>query len=230
MTSVTLLQIKTRAREKADMENSNFIADPELLNYINEAYFNWYDLVVEAFEDYYLSADPFEVTLAAGVSIIDLPADFYKLAGLDKAISVGSDRFYTLKKTHWRGRNQTQNRFSYYGLQPQVTYRIFKDKIQMTPKAAAPGAYKLFYIPTATALVLDIDTIDTYNGFENLLIIDVAIKMLAKEESDPSLLLLERERLQAKMNDMLIDRDINNGEVIEDVNSDFESFNVGGIF
>lgn len=231
MATVTLAQIKSRARQKADMENSNFIQDPELLNYINEAYFTWYDLVVEAFEDYYLSADPLEFNLAAGVSQFTLPDDFYKLAGVDRAISINSNRFYPLRKTKWRGRNQTEDRFSYYGLQPTVTYRIFKDTIQFTPRDAALGDYKLFYIPLATALVDDGDEIDTYNGFENLLIIDVAIKMLAKEESDPSLLLLERQRLEEKMKEMLIDRDINNGEVIEETNGEWGyNWNTGGPF
>jgi len=229
--TVTLGQIKQRAREKADMVNSNFIEDPELLNYVNEAYFTWYDLVVEAFEDYYLSDEPFEITLAAGTSVIDLPDDFYKLAGLDRAVSVIGDRFYPLRKTLWRGRNQTEDRFSYYGLQPTVTYRIFSKKIQLTPKDAAGGAYKLFYIPVAIPLVDDLDEIDTYNGFENLLIIDVAIKMLAKEESDPSLLLMERERLEMKMKEMLIDRDINNGEVVEESNADWGyNWGTGGPF
>lgn len=232
MSTVTLAQLKTRARQKADMENSSFIQDPELINYINESYFNWYDLVVEAFEDYYLSDEPFEITLEKGENTIDLPADFYKLAGLDKSVSSpSSNQFYPLRKTLWRGRNQTENRFSYYGLQPTVTYRIFKDRIQLTPKDAADGLYKLFYIPLATPLVDDLDAIDTYNGFENLLIIDTAIKMLAKEESDPSLLLMERQRLEIKMKDMLIDRDINNGERVEETNSSLgDNWNIGGPF
>ena len=228
--TVTLAQIKQRAREKADMVNSNFIEDPELLNYINEAYFTWYDLVVAAFEDYYLSADPFEISLSSGTSTIDLPTDFYKLAGIDRATSptANEDGFYPLKKTLWRGRNQTHNRWSYWGLQPSVTYRLFKDKIQLTPKDAAGGTYKVWYIPVATPLALDQDSIDTYNGFEDLLIIDVAIRMLNKEESDPSMLLLERQRLEAKMQEMLIDRDINNGEVVEDVNADWGYSFYGG--
>jgi hypothetical protein len=231
MSSVTLLQIKDRARQKADMENSNFIEDPELLNYINEAYYTWYDMIVEVFEDYYLNDDPTEFTLASGESTIDLPADFYKLAGIDKAISTSGDKFYALKKTLWRQRNQVQNRFSYYGLQPQITYRIFKDKIKMTPPDAAGGTYRLYYIPLATALVLDTDVIETYNGFENLLIIDVAIKMLNKEESDPSMLLMERQRLEMKMTTMLVDRDINNGECIEDTNSEWDDdWGQGGVW
>ncbi len=217
MANVTLAQIKLRARQKADMVNSNFIEDPELLNYVNEAYFNWYDLVVTAFEDYYLD-EPAEFTILPGApGEIALPADFYKLAGLDKASDASGDRFYPLKKTLWRDRNRTEAAFSSYGLTPKTSYRIIKDKILLTPKDGSDGAYKLWYIPLATPLVDDSDTIATYNGFENLLIIDVAIKMLNKEESDVSILLMERARLEMKMKEMLIDRDINNGERIEEV-------------
>lgn len=219
MSSVTLAQIRTRARQKADMENSNYISAPELLNYINEAYYTWYDMIVAAFEDYYLD-DPTEFTILPGAAAeIPLPADFYKLAGLDKSISASFDRFYPLKKTRWRERNRTENSFSSYGLRPQTSYRIFKDKIIFTPADGSDGAYKLWYIPTVTPLVLETDTIETFNGFENILIVDVAIKMLNKEETDASMLLLERQRLESKMQEMLIDRDINNGERIEEVDS-----------
>lgn len=231
MSSVTLLQIKTRARQKADMENSNYIGDPELLNYINEALYTWYDIMVSAYEDYFLPAEPLLFTLPVGTDgLQDLPADFYKLAGLDRNISTGStDRFYPMKKTPWRGRTNTENTFR-YALTANVTYRIFKDKIQMTPKDSANGNYQLWYIPTATPFVTDTDSIDTVNGFENLLIVDVAIKMLAKEESDPSLLLMERERLTDALNEMRIDRDINEGERIEETFDSREGYGPTGDF
>lgn len=219
MSSITLAQIRIRAREKADMVNSNFIEDPELLNYINESYFTWYDMIVGAFEDYFLD-DPTEFSLAASVSEFPLPADFYKLAGIDKASDAGSDRFYPLRKTKWRERNRTENSFSTYALSPITSYRIIKDKILFTPKDGAAGSFKLWYIPTATPLVLETDTIDTYNGYENLLILDVAIKMLNKEESDPTMLMVERARIEKKMQDMLVDRDISGSERIEEVDGD----------
>jgi len=199
------------------MENSNFIEDPELLNYINEALYTWYDVMVEAYEDYFLPAEPTVFVLQPGTDgLFDLPGDFYKLAGLDRSISSGAtDRFYPMKKTPWRGRTNTENTFR-YALTANVTYRIFKDKIQMTPRDSANGTYQLWYIPVATPFVNESDSIETFNGFENLLIVDVAIKMLAKEESDPSLLLMERERLTAALDQMKIDRDINEGERIEE--------------
>lgn len=219
MSSVTLAQIRLRSREKADMVNSKFIEPPEHLDLINESYFTWYDMIVSAFEDYFLE-EPTEFVLAAGVSQFPLPADFYKLAGIDKASDAGSDRFYPLRKTKWRERNRTENSFSTYALSPITSYRIIKDKILFTPKDGALGSFKLWYIPVATPLVLETDSIDTYNGFENLLILDVAIKMLNKEESDPSMLMVERARIEKKMQDMLIDRDISGSERIEEVDGD----------
>ncbi len=217
MSSVTLAQIRTRARQKADMENSNFIEDPELLNYINEALYTWYDVMVEAYEDYFLPAEPLVFVLPVGTDgLFDLPEDFYKLAGLDRSVSPGgSDRFYPMTKTAWRGRNNTENTFR-YALTANVTYRIFKDKIQMTPRDSANGTYQLWYIPLAVPFVDETDSIDTFNGFENLLIVDVAIKMLNKEESDTSSLLMERDRLTKSLDLMKIDRDINESERIEE--------------
>jgi hypothetical protein len=213
------------------MENSNFIDAGELLNYINEAYFTWYDTMVEAYEDYYLPAEPVVFNLPNGTDgLFDLPADFYKLAGLDRSISSGNtDRFYPMKKTPWRGRTNTENTFR-YALTANVTYRIFKSKIQMTPRDSANGTYQLWYIPTVTPLVDDSDVVETFNGFENLLIVDVAIKMLLKEESDPSFLMLERDRLTDQLNLMKIDRDINNGERIEEVYDSGQGYGPTGDF
>jgi len=221
MAMVSVNTIMTRAREKADMVNSNFIGDTELERYVNEAYFTWYDLVVAAFEDYYL-ADPTEFVIAAGGDAeFPLPADFYKLVGIDKADSPAGGRFYTLKKTLWRDRNRTTSTLS-YGRQPQPSYRIFKDKIVFTPPETAAGSYKLWYIPQAVIIADSeppaISSIETYNGFENLLIVDVVIKMLNKEESDVSALMQEKALLAAKLQEMLIDRDISNSERIEEVN------------
>lgn len=231
MSSVTLAEIRTRARQKANMENSNFIQPDELLNYINEALYTWYDVMVEAYEDYFLPAEPLVFELPSGTDgLFDLPSDFYKLAGLDRSVSPGAtDRFYPMKKTPWRARTNTENTWR-YALTANVTYRIFKNKIQMTPKDSANGSYQLWYIPTATPFVNESDSIDTFNGFENLLIVDVAIKMLAKEESDPSLLLLEREKLTEALNVMKIDRDINNGERIEETYESTESYGPTGDF
>lgn len=50
---VTLLEMKTEARERADQVNSAFVSDPELTNYINSAARELYDLFIQAYENDY---------------------------------------------------------------------------------------------------------------------------------------------------------------------------------
>lgn len=218
MATITVADIKTRSRQKADMVNSNFIGDPEHLAYINEAWFAFYDLVVESFEDYNLQ-DPTPFTISSGSSTYDLPSDFYKLVGVDRSTG-GAGEYYPLENYPWRSRNRYQTNFSRYG-NPRVGYRLTGSKLRLVPENMAEGNYRLWYIPLATALDDDADTIERYNGFEELIVIDTAIKMLGKEESDVSLLLLERKRVEERMQRMLIDRDIANSDRIEEVHESF---------
>ena len=45
------------------------------------------------------------------------------------------------------------------------------------------------------------------------------------------MLLMERQRLEMKMTTMLVDRDINNGECIEDTNSEWDDdWSQGGVW
>ena len=221
MATITVATIKTRARQKADMVGSNFISDSELLAYVNEAYFSFYDLMVSRFEDYNLG-DPVSFTISSGTPYYTVDADFYKLVGVDR--SLGGGRWYPLRLTPWRSRNRYQTGFSQYGLYPKVGYRLIGNKIRFTPEDQSPGDYRYWYIPLATALTDDADTIERYNGFEELVVIDTAIKMLAKEESDINYLLMERQRVENRIKDMAQQRDLSEQGRIEEVdNGDFET-------
>lgn len=223
MGQIALSTLKTRARQKADMVNGNFIKDPELLNYINEAYFNFYDLIVRSFEDYNLLG-PVSFSISSGSSTYSLPAAFYKVAGVDR--SLGGGDYYGLERFEWSKRN-SYNRSSYYlpSLRTKkLRYRITGNDLRIVPEQDAPGDYRLWYIPTPTALADDADEIMGYNGFEELIVIDTAIKMLTKEETDTASLMLERQRQEQRLEKMLIARDIGNVDVIEDVYSDYEFY------
>lgn len=214
MPTITVALIRTRADQKADMVNSNYISSSEQLAMINEAYYSFYDLIVSRFEDYNLGT-PTDFTLASGVSSFPLPSDFYKLAGVDRKTS--TTEFYPLRNYPWRSRNRSQSGIARYGLYPRVGYRMIGPNLTFVPPDQSQGDYRLWYIPLPTELVLESDTFERYNGFEELVVIDTAIKMLAKEESDVSYLMSERARIEDRMRDMLLDRDINDGERIEEV-------------
>ena len=109
MATITLSELKQRARERADMVNSKFISDPELVAYINDSASELYDLLVRTYEDYYINST--EVTITSGQDIT-IPVDFYKLLGLD--IKEGS-KWSQLERFQFNQRNivfTNRNHFS----------------------------------------------------------------------------------------------------------------------
>ena len=73
---VSLSDLRTLVRQRADQENSQFVTDQELRQYINRSYCELYDLLIPNAnsEDYFLNDST--VTLVSGTQTYDLPADF----------------------------------------------------------------------------------------------------------------------------------------------------------
>ena len=217
--SVTLAELKTRVRRRADMERSNFVSDSELTEYISSSYKELYDLLVATFEDYY-TLDPVAFTLAAGEFTFDLPDNFYKLRGVDGKLNNSSSvtDFETVLPFNFNERNKRNREFNraLFGI-ISITYRIVNNKLYIYPQEAAAGQYRIWYIPLASDLTTDTDTVDGVNGWEEYIVIDAAIKMMGKEESDTSVLKEEKERIKQRIIDMAADRDAGSSERISDV-------------
>jgi hypothetical protein len=167
---VTLAKIKQRARVRADQENSNFVGDEsgssDLLDLINASASRYYDLLIEADPLYFEKTGT--VTPDATTGVASLPSDFYKLLGVDLIVGNGPGNRVSLSAYEHSERN------SYVG------------------GNIGNNAIELSYAPAFVDLVNDTDTIDGYNGWDEFIVVDTAIKMLSKEESDISALLLER--------------------------------------
>lgn len=180
--TLTLAQLRTRVRERADMVNSQFVTDTELNGYINYSYKALYDLLVEAAEDYNLSSTTSTITTG---NTIALPSDFYKLRGIDDL----SDTNYpkTVRKFNWNERNDyisqnipPSNVWDY----SDVVYRVAGSNIIIMPEGNAAKTYKIWYVPGLPTLALDGDLADGVQGWLEYVIVDSAIKCLIKEESD----------------------------------------------
>lgn len=164
---VTLGEIKTRALRRADKEGSAFIGNAELTEYVNEAYAALYSIMVSSYENYF--STQFNVNLMAGTSVYNLPADFYKLITFEYLIG---GRFQTL--------------FPYNELE--------RNAIIATPVAIPTGTVRMRYIKPPVIFVNDTDMIDCVAGWDALLVTDVAIMILDKEESDTDRLERRRQR------------------------------------
>jgi hypothetical protein len=226
MATVTLSSLRSQVRQRADQENSTFISDAELDGYINLSAASLYDILVSRFEDYYTLA-PLSFTISSG-STYALPSDFYKLRGLDRALS--STEFYSIPKYNFQERNQRsrnilRNLEGFNGL----AYRIVGNTLYFLPEDQAQGSYRLWYIPTYTKLVNTNDTLDGFNGWEEYIILDAAIKCMTKEESDPTVLLMERKSVMDRIESLANNRDIGLPERVSSVR-DYNDDDTRGFF
>lgn len=221
--AITLSDIRTRARQRADMENSTFVSDTEANIYINDAYKELYGLLVEKFQDYFV-ADPVEFTIASGSDTYTVDAAFYKLVGVDSQIS--SNHWYALKPWMWTERNRKSLADRMRGNYSVVRYRLVNRKLRFSPTTKASGTYRYWYIPTLTALSGDSDEIDTtieQTGWYDYITIDAAIKMLAKEESDTRVLMKQKADLVERIESEAQNRDLSHPDRVQDVrNLDFD--------
>ncbi len=215
--AATLATLRTRSRQDADMVNSAFISDAELLSMLNASYQELYDLLIDTHEDHFITSAAF--TLSSGdAGVYALPADFLKLRGLDYLH--GSD-YLTVLPFNWANRNA----FSGISTWPDVAgiaYRLMGTNLRIEPNTHATGTYRLWYVPSLTLLAVDADVVNTVitrAGWEEYLVVDAAIKMKQKEESDVAVLSGQKAALIRRINAAAANRDADQPLTVTDTRS-----------
>tara|TARA_Y100000004_G_scaffold175097_1_gene214404 strand:+ start:1484 stop:2365 length:882 start_codon:yes stop_codon:yes gene_type:complete len=138
---VSLSTLRLLARQRADMENSQFVTDTEMRRYINRGYAELYDLIVTSAnsEDYFLESST--VQLVSGTKTYSLPSDFYKGRGVD--LTVGSDTI-PLRRFNFTQRNVG----SRYSVSRTMRYRFQGNVLAINPKPSTADTLTVWYIPT----------------------------------------------------------------------------------
>lgn len=210
--SITLTEIRSQARDRADMQNSSFVSDAELTKYVNSSIAELHDLLIAGGEsDYYLLSTTFNTV--ASTETYALPAAFYKLRGVD--VQSGGD-WISVRPFNFNERNSSLSAaYNLSGL--DFRYRLAGSNILLSPPPSGVNTVKLWYTPVATKLTADSDTLDDVNQFAEYVITDAAIKMLQKEESDVSVLLAQKADLRKRIENMVANRDAGQPESISDI-------------
>lgn len=210
----TLAEIRTLAKDRANMEGSDFIADPIWDSFINASLAELHDLLVAVYaDDYYLNEQDFTTT--NGVKSYSLPADFYKVRGVDALLS---GTWVNLHKYNWNKRNQdtTDNQLIFHALS-NLRYRVMGSNLIFSRLPDTNTQCKLWYTPKSVVLVNDTDTFEDINGYLEYVIIDVAIKALVKEESEVRELMAQKQAMKSRLEAMAANRDANEPESVYDV-------------
>lgn len=218
--ATALSSLRLQARRRADMENSLFVGDAELTQWVNEGYKELYDLLTSKYQDYFV-AEPDEFEITSG-NTYALPSDFYKLIGVD--ISLGG-QWCEVEPFDFNRRNRSGAQVISHrgGVFTGVEYRILGNKLHFTPDDAATGTYRLWYVPSCTALSDDDDELDvTCDRWAEFVVVSAAIKCLAKEESDTSVLERELARLTQRIEAAAANRDVGRPGRIQDVRRDWD--------
>jgi hypothetical protein len=228
MANVTIATLMSRSRQRADMENNNFVQDAELVDYINAGIAELHDILIQEYgQDYYVSSKDFNTTAdkdtypindSTSTENINI-SDFYKLRGMDAKIN-GND-FFTLYPFNFNERNLYQNwgSWSLLGL-TNIRYRMVGGSIVFTPTPDTATAVKVWYIPQAAQFSSGTDTDtkwDDINGYAEYVIVFAAIRMLQKEESDVQVLLAQQGDLRKRITDAAANRDADNPLTVSDI-------------
>lgn len=203
MATITLANLRTRARDRANMENSTFVSDSIFNSYINYSISELRDIITSKVgEDYFATSS--SSTLTAGQESVSLPADFYKLLWVE--VLVDGTNYAKLSRFE-----VSEQPAAPYGLvRPYLNlkYRLRADSLWLMPASSTGGeTIRMWYVPLPTALSADGDTLNGYNGWDEFVVLKSARKALVKEEQDVSQIDNELAVLYQRIESMAPNRD-----------------------
>lgn len=203
MSTITLLNLRNRSKQRANMENSTFVSDTEWNSYINYSISTLRDLIIsKAGNDYFALTQSY--TLVNSQEAYALPSDFYKVLWVEM---LGDDGYYyKMRRFEVSERNLGRSPLNYFI--PDIRYRVISNSIYLTPPTQYGGRQiRLWYVPIYPNLSADADTLEGYNGWDEYVVLMSARKALVKEESDVSQVDQELQFINQRLENMADNRD-----------------------
>lgn len=211
----TLAQLRTASQRRADMENSSFVSTAEWNTYIETGIVHLWDLVVSCDSDHLLTRA--EVTVDANADGYQFPPSVvYHPKGVD--LVDGSDTL-TLLPFNFQERNMYQGSTATALGRIPYRYHWTQDKLRIIPTPTSALSLVLWFVPVPVGLTYDTDSMNFYAGWDEYVVLDAAIRALTKEESDSSILMAERARIEEKIRAAATNRDHGLPETVTDVDS-----------
>lgn len=202
----TLAQIRTKVRQRTDNEHSSHVTPPEYDDYINTAYAELYELLVQSGSHFFENTQAFVTTGAGTVPVND---DYFATLRLDYLPS-------TLRRIRIPKIEAAEiDRFPLTG-NICGGHRIVGNNIVLYPPPTTGQSFEHIYVPAAPFLVGDGAVLDGVQGWEELVVLGAAIKVAMKEETDASLFLRERDEIRVRIATAAEDRQLlSNGRVVD---------------
>lgn len=207
--SVLISAIITLAKQRADMENTNFVSDAEWLTYADQSYRKFYNLITTLYEDYNVTST--DITTIANTEEYTLPTGFLKT----RLVEILGATTYPLTMRQWT--LSEKNRLHYSVSGHPIRYAVYGDKLRLIPAPKGSWTVRLWYVPTAPAITATSQAVEVYNGFDEYIVLDMAIRARMKEESSTEALERERGRMEKMLEDSMNSRDAGSPRYMTDI-------------
>jgi hypothetical protein len=200
----TIAQLITMAKNLADMTGSTFpddagTANAAMFTYANTALADLHDILLETFEEY--------LTVKAQIPVLGSIEEYLLPDGSEYS---SAKPFQKLVKAYllYNGRRYVISPINYDEL----------DSFQTAPITS--GTVDLFYLPQMTPCTATTDIISDLiywvpRGAEDYIAYHMAAQLLAREESDVSFVMAERERIKQRIINQAESRDYANRKVVD---------------
>ena len=214
MATVTGTALINAALRKADMRTGfiDTVDGGEAFDLLNETLDELWDLLYEAGAELYaLSSGSFSTLSGQADYLLSTiaPSTFYRLVGVEQLISgkwVSCDRF------NWGERNNFQSTTT-----GPFRYALVGGSLRLAPAPTSAHSMRIHWVPLPPSIATGAGTVDLQGPWKQFVTLGLAINFLAKEESDPSILLMQKEKAEARIRSAAKLRDSNRPVTITDV-------------
>lgn len=184
----TASTVMNSIRLQTDTVNDPNITDAYLLELVDKSYGKLYKQIALRYAGFFDVEDT-SISLVSGTRFYNLPATFMHLRGVDLVQSDG-DRV-KLSRLNFGDRDQLSNdpRYVPQRLDRQKSYYRYMTQantLRIEPVPTSTESLVLTYVPRPTRITSSSDTFDVIAGFEDFIVYDASIQVLAKQERDPT--------------------------------------------
>lgn len=189
----TVLQLRTRVREVADLENDQHWTDSEINSRMSAAYGKYAAKLVKAGLGYFPKSTD-QWTTDGVTQTRALPSTHFSTVAVD----------YKYDATNWWPLDEIDEREIYDYQWPgsyACSYLLDGANLTLYPLPAV-GTYRHVYVPAPADLTTDGQTVDGVSGWEQAIVLETAILCQLKDPTaDVIALVRERDALDARLDE-----------------------------
>jgi hypothetical protein len=205
--------------QRADVENVTLFVDGTTLlgevdRYINESVKMWWNMIHQyGSTPFNMKIASFALTGLTSTSFYTLSPDFYQMRRVELTEGNNHVELEPVGLHSMRAADGDRDRLNRFDRCPK--YFLYSDvdtisgqvqKMLITPRSTV-GTLQYYYVPEAPDLSLAGSVIPSFNGWDEWVVIDAAMKILEKEESEVRDLRVRRDTLGRAIISQVMARD-----------------------